>query len=214
MIGVAASNRPLIRHPSHICRCDQSPLALSLLASAAYSRTGAGEGALALGLTVGPRLEGHAPLCFECRDARRPPRFRSHLIRAEHGKPRVWGKEGLPELHGNGRGFTSAALLVERYNFAVAVSRLMQVARLSWCRVRDTGDLTRRDRTREEETLSLVAAVLCQEPELLLCFHAFGDDLQAKAVRHGNDGLGDRRVVLVARQARDERPVDFQHIDR
>ena len=57
------------------------------------------------------------------------------------------------------------------------------------------------ERPAEQEALHFVAAVRAQEGELLLRLDAFGDDHQARGcVRHGDDGVGDRRVVRVVRQ--------------
>jgi hypothetical protein len=48
---------------------------------------------------------------------------------------------------------------------------------------------------------------------LLRRFHAFGDGLEAQAVRHQDDGGDDCLVVLVGGDVPDEALVDFQLVD-
>ena len=42
----------------------------------------------------------------------------------------------------------------------------------------------------------------------------FGDDVEAQAVAHGDDGMGNRHIVGIRRYVLDERAVDFQRMHR
>lgn len=70
-----------------------------------------------------------------------------------------------------------------------------------------------RHRPAEQIALDFVTAVLAQEVQLLMGFHAFGDHREVQAVGHGDDGAGDLRVLLAGRQAVDEGAVDLQDVD-
>src|SRR5437016_2358071 len=76
------------------------------------------------------------------------------------------------------------------------------------------GERLGRCRLGEEITLAFVAVVLAQEGELLRGLHAFGEHTQAEAVAHGDDRLRKRRVAPAFDEARNERPVDLQAVDR
>ena len=49
------------------------------------------------------------------------------------------------------------------------------------------------------ETLKLIAAFVAQRIKLMLFLYAFSDNFHRQAVRHGNNGAGDREVVAVMR---------------
>src|SRR6187397_2784750 len=75
-------------------------------------------------------------------------------------------------------------------------------------------DGQRIDRLAEVIALHFVALMLFEKTVLLGGFYAFRDHAQAQAVSHRDDGLRDRRVVLVARQIEHERAVDFYAAER
>ena len=66
----------------------------------------------------------------------------------------------------------------------------------------------------EQAALRAVAAELAQPLELLRPLDALRDDGQAERARHLDDRRDDRRVVLVAAEAGDERAVDLEHVER
>jgi len=65
----------------------------------------------------------------------------------------------------------------------------------------------------EKIPLNEIRAFAEQEVELLQCFDAFGHDLNAKSMRHGNDRANDGRRVFVTHRIFDEGTIDFEHID-
>src|SRR3569623_2140982 len=71
-----------------------------------------------------------------------------------------------------------------------------------------------RHRAIQEIALYRIAAVRNQKIELLLSFHAFGDDMQAKMARHAENGLDDCSIVTVGRCIVDEAFIDFQFVNR
>src|SRR6185369_10227586 len=71
-----------------------------------------------------------------------------------------------------------------------------------------------RQRAAEQEALELVAAMRAQQIELGVCLDAFGDDVDAEAVRQRDRRNGDCRVVGVAPDIGDEGAVDLQVVDR
>src|SRR4051812_23352946 len=66
----------------------------------------------------------------------------------------------------------------------------------------------------EVEPLGERAAQQAEGAQLVRRFDAFGDDVDAQALGHGEDAGDDRRVVVVGGQTGDERPIDLEHIDR
>src|SRR3954452_9264708 len=72
----------------------------------------------------------------------------------------------------------------------------------------------RGDRRAPEEALADGAAELVERDPLLDGLDALGDDRETEAVAEGDDGFGDRAVVLVAGQSVDERTVDLEAVDR
>src|SRR5437763_16197744 len=66
----------------------------------------------------------------------------------------------------------------------------------------------------DEIALHRVAAFIRQEAELLLGFHALGDDRHLKAVAETDDGPDDRRRVRVPSDIYDEGAVDLDLVER
>ena len=75
-------------------------------------------------------------------------------------------------------------------------------------------ELVRRQRLAEIIALDFVTEIGVQEIELLRSFHAFGDDAQTQAVAERDDGLGNRRAVVVGDNVTNEGLIDFEAIDR
>src|SRR3989475_4797180 len=71
-----------------------------------------------------------------------------------------------------------------------------------------------RRRNREVIALDLVAAVCGEQLELLLCFHALGNDLELETVREADDRERDHRVFRVRGDVADEGVVDLERVDR
>src|SRR5882757_10842764 len=69
------------------------------------------------------------------------------------------------------------------------------------------------ERTRVEVALSLIAGHLAKHLDVLLGLHAFGDDLDLKAVGECDDRGGDGAAVFVDVAARDEGAVDLDAVD-
>ncbi len=65
-----------------------------------------------------------------------------------------------------------------------------------------------------EEALILIAAQRAQEFQLLLGFHAFGDHLQAQAVRQRDDRVHDGRVLGIGDHILDEGAIDLELVER
>ena len=71
-----------------------------------------------------------------------------------------------------------------------------------------------RQRTIEEKALPLLASLSPQECQLLLRFHALGNDPLLEVASHADHGADDGRVVRIGRQILHEGLVDFQGVDR
>src|ERR1041384_2577282 len=69
------------------------------------------------------------------------------------------------------------------------------------------------DGAREEETLTILAAQHLQLLVLLFGFDTFGNDFHPEVASEGGDSTNDR-VVVVSRQARHERTIDLEVIER
>src|SRR5438128_943835 len=69
-------------------------------------------------------------------------------------------------------------------------------------------------RRAEEVALDVVALLALQKCELLLCLDAFADDPQIEAVRHGDDGRGDRGIAAIGRDVANELLVELESVDR
>src|SRR5882724_10522508 len=76
------------------------------------------------------------------------------------------------------------------------------------------GILSDRRRLAEEIALDRVAALIRQEAELLLGFHAFGDNRHFETVAKADDRANDRRRLRIAPQIHDESPVDLDLVER
>lgn len=59
-----------------------------------------------------------------------------------------------------------------------------------------------------------MATQTIEKHPLRLCFHPFGDDVQAEAPRHRDDGRDNGRVSPVFRKIDDKRLVDLELIER
>src|SRR5207344_165903 len=66
----------------------------------------------------------------------------------------------------------------------------------------------------EEVSLALVAAKAPQLRELLRRLDALGHRLEPERAAQADDGAHDRGISTVRGQARDERAVDLEHVDR
>ena len=72
----------------------------------------------------------------------------------------------------------------------------------------------RRHRLADEVTLHGVASLFSEETELLLGFHAFGDDRHFKTVTEANDRAHDRRRLRIASKIHDKGAVDLDLVER
>ena len=63
-------------------------------------------------------------------------------------------------------------------------------------------------------TLYLVTAKVLQKAQMLFGFYAFGYDLKAQAVAHGNNGADDGGIISVVEEIRDKRAVYFYPLER
>jgi hypothetical protein len=75
-------------------------------------------------------------------------------------------------------------------------------------------ELRRLERWAVEVALALLAAHRHEQPRLLGLFDALRDECQVECLAHGDDRLGDGRVVAVGGDAAAERLVDLELVDR
>src|SRR5436190_3344053 len=76
------------------------------------------------------------------------------------------------------------------------------------------GIVADRQRFADEITLHRVAALIRKEAELLLGFHALGDDGHLQAVAETDDGPDDRRRLRIPSEIDDEGAVDLDLVER
>src|ERR1700731_4027598 len=75
------------------------------------------------------------------------------------------------------------------------------------------GVLPDRQRFADEIALHRVAALVGEEAELLLGFHALGDDRHLEAVAKADHGSDDRRRLRIASEIDDESSVDLNLVE-
>ena len=68
-------------------------------------------------------------------------------------------------------------------------------------------------RPAEKVSLHLVTAALTEKVDLFAGLHAFGEDIHAQALGHGNHRFDDGRVVGAARHVTDEGAVNLDAVD-
>ena len=73
-------------------------------------------------------------------------------------------------------------------------------------------DLVDRERTGEEKSLQLVAALIFQKRHLFLSIQSLGYDFQPKSVGHAYDSRDDGAVVGIVRKVFDEATIDLESI--
>src|SRR5258708_25194398 len=75
------------------------------------------------------------------------------------------------------------------------------------------GVLSDRLRSADKIALHRVAALLREEGELLLGFHALGDDRHLQPVAKADHGPNDRRRLVIAAEIHDESAVDLDLVE-
>src|SRR5258705_10711723 len=75
------------------------------------------------------------------------------------------------------------------------------------------GILSDRLRSADKITLHCIAALVREEGELLLGFHAFGDDRHLQAVTKADHGPNDRRRLRIAAEIHDKSAVDLDLVE-
>ena len=76
------------------------------------------------------------------------------------------------------------------------------------------GHFRRRQGLAEQIPLHLIATPGPQKVELRMCLHPLGNDDQAQAMRHDNDGLHDGRIVRIMGKIRHKGLVNLQIVER
>src|ERR1700692_1434923 len=76
------------------------------------------------------------------------------------------------------------------------------------------GVLTDRQRLANEIALHCIAALVGEEAELLLGFHALGDDRHLEAVAKADDRPDDRRRLRIAPEIHDKGAIDLDLVER
>src|SRR6266478_9483836 len=75
------------------------------------------------------------------------------------------------------------------------------------------GVLSDRLRSADKIALHRIAALVREERELLLGFHALGDDRHLQAVAQADHGPNDRRRLVIASEIHDESAVDLDFVE-
>src|SRR5450830_3741 len=88
-------------------------------------------------------------------------------------------------------------------------SRVQLQRPLSNRRSMQSKELLRRLGSGQEKALVLVTAVLLQKVKLLIGFNALGNHGEPDTFRQHNDGVDDRRIILVGGDVMDKRLIYF-----